>query len=159
MALLASRTVYPHPWVRTPMRMAINFVRSIPELMWALLFVSAVGLGAMAGTLALIVGTTAGVARLLADIFEAADMRAWEAAAATGARRSQRISWVLLPQQVPTLASCGLLVLDGNIRSASLLGLCRSWGHRARTKQPSAALRLWRRSNHSDRHTGSDHRT
>lgn len=127
-ALLAARNVYPHPWVRLPVRFLINVVRSIPELMWALLFVSAVGLGAMAGTLAVIVGTTAGVARLLADIFEAADMRAWEAAAATGARRSQRISWVLLPQHIPTLASYGLLVLDGNIRAASLLGLVGAGG-------------------------------
>lgn len=127
-ALLAARTVHPNPWVRQPTRLVINMVRAVPELMWALLFVSAVGLGAMAGTLAIIVGTTAGTARLFADIFEASDMRAWEAAAAAGARKSQRISWVLLPQQIPTLASYGLLVLDGNIRAASLLGLVGAGG-------------------------------
>jgi phosphonate transport system permease protein len=127
-ALIAARTVFPHPWVRQPARLVINIVRAIPELMWALLFVSAVGLGALAGTLAIIVGTAAGVARLFADIFEAADMRAWEAAEATGARRSQRISWVLLPQQIPTMASYGLLVLDSNVRAASLLGLVGAGG-------------------------------
>lgn len=128
LALVAARTVYPSPWVRQPVRLVINVVRAIPELMWALLFVSAVGLGALAGTLAIIVGTAAGVARLFADIFEAADMRAWEAAAATGTRRSQRIAWVLLPQQLPTMASYGLLILDSNVRAASLLGLVGAGG-------------------------------
>lgn len=127
-ALVAARTVFPNPWLRQPARLLINAVRAIPELMWALLFVSAVGLGPLAGTLAIIVGTAAGVARLYADIFEAADMRAWEAAAATGARRSQRISWVLLPQQLPTMASYGLLVLDSNVRAAALLGLVGAGG-------------------------------
>jgi phosphonate transport system permease protein len=128
LALLAARTVFPNPWVRQTTRAVINIVRAIPELMWALLFVSAVGLGPLAGTLAIIVGTAAGVARLFADIFEAADMRAWEAAAAAGARRSQRISWVLLPQQLPTMASYGLLILDSNVRAASLLGLVGAGG-------------------------------
>jgi len=128
LALLASRTVFPNPWVRQTTRAVINVVRAIPELMWALLFVSAVGLGPLAGTLAIIVGTAAGVARLFADIFEAADMRAWQAASATGARRSQRIAWVLLPQQLPTMASYSLLILDSNVRAASLLGLVGAGG-------------------------------
>lgn len=128
LALLAARTVTSEAWIRQPMRLAINIVRAIPELMWALLFVSAVGLGALAGTLAIIVGTAAGVGRLFADIFEAADMRAWEAAAATGTRRAQRISWVLLPQQLPTMASYGLLILDANVRAAALLGLVGAGG-------------------------------
>lgn len=128
LALLAARTVTPAPWIRQPTRLVINVVRAVPELMMALLFVSAVGLGAMAGALAIIVGTAFGVARLFADIFEAADMRAWEAAAATGARKSQRISWVLLPQQLPTMASYGLLILDSNVRAASLLGLVGAGG-------------------------------
>lgn len=128
LALLAARTVTPNPWIRQPVRLLINIIRAIPELMMALLFVSAVGLGAMAGTLAIIVGTAFGVARLFADIFEAADMSAWEAAATTGARKSQRISWVLLPQQLPTMTSYGLLILDSNVRAASLLGLVGAGG-------------------------------
>lgn len=127
-ALLAARNVTPESWIRQPVRLLINIVRAIPELMWALLFVSAVGLGALAGTMAIIVGTAAGVGRLFADIFEAGDMKAWEAAAATGTSRSQRIAWVLLPQQLPTMASYGLLILDGNVRAASLLGLVGAGG-------------------------------
>ncbi|WP_134324899.1 phosphonate ABC transporter, permease protein PhnE [Cumulibacter soli] len=128
LALLAARTVTPNPWIRQPVRFVVNVFRAIPELMFALIFVSAVGLGALAGTLAIIVGTSFGVARLYSDIFEAADMRAWEAAAATGARKSQRISWVLLPQQLPTMASYCLLILDSNVRAATLLGLVGAGG-------------------------------
>ncbi len=128
LALLAARTVVPNPWVRHTTRVVINVVRAIPELMWALLFVSAVGLGPLAGTLALVVGTGAGVARLFADLFEAADMRAWQAASATGARLSQRVAWVLLPQQLPSMTSYALLILDSNVRAASLLGLVGAGG-------------------------------
>ncbi|WP_084830173.1 phosphonate ABC transporter, permease protein PhnE [Demequina rhizosphaerae] len=128
LSLLAARNIFPQPWIRDTTRVVVNVFRAIPELMWALLFVSAVGLGAFAGTLAIMVGTAFGVARLFADIFETADMRAWDAAAATGARKSQRIAWVLLPQQLPTMASYTLLVLDGNVRAASLLGLVGAGG-------------------------------
>ncbi|MEN0137847.1 MAG: ABC transporter permease subunit, partial [Rhodococcus sp. (in: high G+C Gram-positive bacteria)] len=122
-ALLGARSVFDQAWLHHAARTSINVTRAIPELMWALLFVSAVGLGPLAGTLAIVVGSAAGMARLFADIFETMDMRAWEAAAAAGATRSQRISWVLLPQSVPTVASYTLLVLDGNVRAASLLGI------------------------------------
>ncbi|MFZ2176717.1 MAG: phosphonate ABC transporter, permease protein PhnE, partial [Rhodococcus sp. (in: high G+C Gram-positive bacteria)] len=126
--LLAARSVFHQAWLHHAARTSINLTRAIPELMWALLFVSAVGLGPLAGTLAIIIGSAAGMARLFADIFETTDMRAWEAAAASGASRSQRISWVLLPQSTPTLASYTLLMLDGNVRAASLLGIVGAGG-------------------------------
>ncbi|MFV0428422.1 MAG: phosphonate ABC transporter, permease protein PhnE [Arachnia sp.] len=128
LAMLATRTVVNNNVVRQSTRMVLNIVRAVPELMWALLFVSAVGLGAIAGTLALIVGTAAGMARLFADLFESSDARAWRAAEAAGARRSQLVSWVLLPQQLPTMASYTLLVLDSNVRAASLFGLVGAGG-------------------------------
>ncbi|PQP17285.1 phosphonate ABC transporter, permease protein PhnE [Rhodococcus opacus] len=127
-ALLAARSVFGQAWLHHAARASINVTRAVPELMWALLFVSAVGLGPLAGTLAIIIGSAAGMARLFADIFETMDMRAWEAAAAAGATRTQRISWVLLPQSVPTIASYTLLVLDGNVRAASLLGIVGAGG-------------------------------
>lgn len=127
-ALLAARSVFDQAWLHHAARGSINLTRAIPELMWALLFVSAVGLGPLAGTLAIIIGSAAGMARLFADIFETTDMRAWEAAAASGASRAQRISWVLLPQSTPTVASYTLLMLDGNVRAASLLGIVGAGG-------------------------------
>jgi phosphonate transport system permease protein len=127
-ALLATRTVFPERWLHYPVRTLVNVVRAVPELMLALLFVSAVGLGALAGTLAITIATAAGMARLFADIFESADRRAWDATAATGASRAQRIAWVLLPENLPTLASYTLLVLDSNVRAASLLGLVGAGG-------------------------------
>lgn len=127
-ALLAARTVFPERWLHHPVRLLVNIVRAVPELMLALLFVSAVGLGALAGTLAITIATAAGMARLFADIFESADRRAWDATAATGASRAQRISWVLIPENLPTLASYTLLVLDSNVRAASLLGLVGAGG-------------------------------
>ncbi len=146
LALLAARNVTPELWIRQPVRFAVNIVRAIPELMWALLFVSAVGLGPLAGTMAIIVGTAAGVGRLFADIFEAADMKAWEAASATGTSRAQRITWVLLPQQLPTMASYSLLILDGNVRAASLLGLVGAGGIGTRCHCARAGSLAWMRS-------------
>ncbi len=128
LGVLAARNIYPEWWVQHPMRLAINLVRAIPELMWALLFVAAVGLGPLAGTLAIAIGSAAGMGRLFADIFESADLRAWDAAAAAGASRPQRISWVLLPESLPGLTSYTLLLLDSNVRAASLLGLVGAGG-------------------------------
>ncbi|MFC4000122.1 phosphonate ABC transporter, permease protein PhnE [Prauserella oleivorans] len=127
-SLLAARTVFGQAWLHHSARTSVNLVRAVPELMWALLFVSAVGLGPLAGTLAIAVGSAAGLARLFADIFEAEDLRAWQAAEAAGASKAQRISWVLLPQSLPTLSSYALLVLDSNVRAASLLGLVGAGG-------------------------------
>lgn len=127
LALLAARNV-TRAWVRQVTRLGVNVVRAVPELMWALLFVTAVGLGPIAGALAIATATGAGLGRLFADIFEAADMSAWEAARASGARKAQAITWVLLPEQLPTMASYALLVLDANVRAASLLGLVGAGG-------------------------------
>jgi phosphonate transport system permease protein len=126
--LLAARNVYPERWLHLPWRTGINFARAVPELLWALLFVSAVGLGPLAGTLAIALGSAAGMGRLFGDIFEAADMRAWDAVSATGAGRLQRIAWVLVPENLPTLSSYTLLVLDSNVRAATLLGLVGAGG-------------------------------
>lgn len=126
--LLAARNLYPERWLHLPWRTSLNFARAVPELLWALLFVSAVGLGPLAGTLAIALGSAAGMGRLFGDIFESADMRAWDAVSATGASRLQRISWVTLPENVPTLSSYTLLVLDSNVRAASLLGLVGAGG-------------------------------
>ncbi|WP_219417065.1 phosphonate ABC transporter, permease protein PhnE [Pseudonocardia nigra] len=126
--LLAARNIYPERWLHLPWRTGINFARAVPELLWALLFVSAVGLGPLAGTLAIALGSAAGMGRLFGDIFESADMRAWDAVSATGAGRLQRISWVLLPENLPTLSSYTLLVLDSNVRAATLLGLVGAGG-------------------------------
>lgn len=126
--LLAARNLYPERWLHLPWRTGINFARAVPELLWALLFVSAVGLGPLAGTLAIALASAAGMGRLFGDIFESADLRAWDAVSATGASRLQRISWVILPENVPTLSSYTLLVLDSNVRAASLLGLVGAGG-------------------------------
>lgn len=126
--LLAARSVFGNALTHHAARTSVNLVRAVPELMWALLFVSAVGLGPLAGTMAIAVASAAGLARLFADIFEASDMRAWQAAAASGASKPQRISWVLLPQCLPTLSGYTLLILDANVRAASLLGLVGAGG-------------------------------
>ncbi|MFR9806027.1 tyrosine-protein phosphatase [Pseudonocardia sp. RS010] len=153
-ALLASRTVFPERWLHYPVRTLVNVVRAVPELMLALLFVSAVGLGALAGTLAITIATAAGMARLFADIFESADRRAWDATAATGASRAQRISWVLLPENLPTLASYTLLVLDSNVRAASLLGLVGAGGNRHRAHHPPAPVPVPTGAHHRPRRSG-----
>lgn len=127
--LLAARTLFGQNWLHHSVRASVNLVGAVPELMWVLLFVSAIGLGPLAGTMALAIGSATGLASLFADIFEASDRRAWQTAGASGADKAQLISWVLLPQSLPTLTSyTTLLVLDGNVRATSLLGLVGAGG-------------------------------
>jgi phosphonate transport system permease protein len=124
----AARNTTPHPAVYHASRVILNFLRTIPDLALGLLFVTAVGLGAFAGTLALFVHTTAVLGKLLSESVENIDEGVVEAIRATGAGYSQVLSFAVLPQVLPDLISFTLYRLETNIRAASVLGLIGAGG-------------------------------
>lgn len=104
----------------------MGVVRSIPDLVWALLFVAGVGLGPLAGTLALTVSYTALLGRVYADIFDEADIYPLEALQSLGATRLQVLLYGILPQSRALLISYTLYSFECAVRSsASSVG--RSW--------------------------------
>ncbi len=105
-----------------------NVFRSINEIVWALLFVSAVGLGPMAGILALGVHTAGVLCKLLAEGNEAIDPGPVEALTATGASFPKIIVYAVLPQTMPHFISMVLYRFESDVRSASILGFVGAGG-------------------------------
>lgn len=105
-----------------------NVFRSINEIVWALLFVSAVGLGPMAGILALAVHTSGVLCKLLAEGNEAIDPGPVEALSATGASFPKIIVYAVMPQTMPHFISMVLYRFESDVRSASILGFVGAGG-------------------------------
>lgn len=127
-ALLAARNVAPARWIYAAARYGLVIWRGIPELILAVIFVSAIGLGPMAGALALSIYSVGFLAKLVSDSLEEVRPGPREAVMATGATRGQEVVSSLLPQALPAMAGHMLYVLDINIRSSTILGLVGGGG-------------------------------
>ncbi|HZW90304.1 MAG TPA: ABC transporter permease subunit [Myxococcaceae bacterium] len=109
-------------------RALLRIFRAVPDLLWALLFVVAVGLGPRAGALALGVSYAGVLGRVYADLLEDVDPAPAEMLAAAGARREALVLFALVPQALPGLLSYSLYTLECAIRSASVLGFVGAGG-------------------------------
>jgi phosphonate transport system permease protein len=117
------------PWyVVQPVRRVMDACRSIHELVFAVLFVVAVGLGPFAGVMALFVHTTGILAKLFSEAVEAIDARPVEAIRATGASRLQEIVFGVVPQVMPLWISYALYRFESNVRAATVLGVIGAGG-------------------------------
>lgn len=105
-----------------------NVIRAFPDILWALLFVSAVGIGVLPGVMALFLFTIAVVTKLTADTLDGIDMGPVEAANATGARRAQMLRTAVVPQILPAYASYSLYAFELNLRASVVLGLVGAGG-------------------------------
>jgi phosphonate transport system permease protein len=115
-------------WVLHPVRRLMDLFRAIHEIVFAVLFVVAVGLGPFAGVMALFVHTTGILAKLFSEAVEAIDPRPVEAIRVTGASRLQQVIFGVIPQVLPLWISFSLYRLESNIRSATVLGLIGAGG-------------------------------
>ncbi|UVJ40550.1 phosphonate ABC transporter, permease protein PhnE [Arthrobacter sp. CJ23] len=115
-------------WVYTGCRAVLNVLRSIPELIYALMFVSAVGLGPFAGILAIVLGSVGSIGKVYAEAMESVQPGPVEALTAVGANKRQIIGYAVLPQAAPLLVSYTLLLFEGNVRGATILGLVGAGG-------------------------------
>ena len=128
LAVLGARNTSPHALVFHGTRLLLNGLRAINELVFALIFVSAVGLGPFAGVLAIAMHATGMLAKFTAEEIEGVDRGQVEAVQATGARRLQVILFGVVPQVIPAFVSYAIYRLDVSIRSATVLGLVGAGG-------------------------------
>lgn len=128
LALLAARNIVVNRVIYSGTRLFMLAFRGIPELIVAVLFVSAMGLGPVPGTLALTLGTAFFMAKLIADTLEEVAPEPRDAIFATGATRSQEFFAAVLPQAMPNLVSQTLYLLDVNLRSSTVLGIVGGGG-------------------------------
>jgi phosphonate transport system permease protein len=106
----------------------LGFLRAVPDLVWALLFVTAVGLGSLPGTLALAVAYAGVLGRVYADAFSDVDARPLEALQATGATRMQIFLRGIWPQALPNVTAYTLYSFECCVRAASVLGFVGAGG-------------------------------
>jgi phosphonate transport system permease protein len=125
---LASSANIAPGWVYQPMRRLMDATRAINEMVFALLFVVAVGLGPFAGVLALFVHTTGILAKLFAEAVEAIDPHPVEGIRATGAPPMAEIVFGVLPQVMPLWISYTLYRFESNVRSAAVVGIVGAGG-------------------------------
>lgn len=125
--LLSSNNIAPS-WIVFPVRRLMDAFRAINELVFALIFVAAVGLGPLAGVLALTIHTTGVLAKLFSEAVEAIDPRPVEGIRATGASRLQEIVYAVIPQVMPLWISLALYRFESNVRSATVLGIVGAGG-------------------------------
>lgn len=128
LAVLACRTTTPHPLAYQFARSILSFFRAVPDIVFALIFVTAVGLGPFAGVLALICHNTGVMGKLWAESLEETDQGPQEALSTTGASRIQQLTHGALPLVVPQFVGLLLYRFDVNVRSSLVLGLVGAGG-------------------------------
>lgn len=125
--LLSSANIVP-AWVYQPVRRLMDAARAINEMVFAMLFIVAVGLGPFAGVLALWIHTTGILAKLFSEGVEAIDPQPVEGIRATGARAIEEILYGVIPQVLPLWISYALYRFESNVRSASVVGMVGAGG-------------------------------
>ncbi|MFN3293411.1 MAG: phosphonate ABC transporter, permease protein PhnE [Gemmobacter sp.] len=127
-AFVAARNLAPAPWASTLMRRVFEFARTVPELVFAVLFVFSFGIGPMAGVMAIGLHTMGALGKLFGEVAEATDPDALRGVRSTGASWMQVMRYGALPQVAPAFVSYGLLRFEINVRSASVLGFVGAGG-------------------------------
>ena len=127
LGLLGARNITP-VWIQQPVRRLLDLIRSLPDLVVALIFITAVGLGPFAGVMALMFNTGGVLAKLFAEAVESIDKGPVEGVRATGAVPLQEIVWGVIPQVAPLWTSYALYRFESSSRSATVLGLIGAGG-------------------------------
>ena len=125
--LLCSANVAP-AWIHQPMRRLMDAARAINEIVFAMLFVVAVGLGPFAGVLAIFVHTTGILAKLFSEAVEAIDPQPVEGIRSTGANPVEEVVYGVIPQVLPLWISYALYRFESNVRSAAVVGMVGAGG-------------------------------
>lgn len=124
----AAKNTSPGPWLRFTVRRLLEFARTVPGIVFALIFVIAFGLGPMAGVLAIAIHSTGALGKLFSEIVENADMKPVEGVRSTGASWLSCMRFAILPQVSAGYASYALLRFEINVREASVMGFVGAGG-------------------------------
>jgi phosphonate transport system permease protein len=128
LGILGAKTIVPNPVIHFLLRRFFDVFRGIPALVWALILISALGLGPLAGVLALALEDGPRFAKLFSEAIENADERPREAVRAAGGGPLAMFRYGLLPQTIPVWTSQMLYFLERNFRAAAVLGIVGAGG-------------------------------
>jgi phosphonate transport system permease protein len=127
LGLLAARNLMP-PWITWPARVVIALCRSFHPIIVAILFVKAIGFGALAGIMALIVASLGFISKLFAEAIEEISLKQVEAVRATGASFANVLIMAVLPQVLPRFVGFATYQLDSNLRNSTMVGIVGGGG-------------------------------
>jgi phosphonate transport system permease protein len=125
---LVARNVMPSWIFRFSLRRALDGVRSVDTLIWALVWINVVGLGPFAGVLAIMVADFGAFGKLFSEAIETVDDKASEGVISTGGGGLHRVRFGILPQVLPVLLSQVLYLFESNTRSATIIGIVGAGG-------------------------------
>jgi phosphonate transport system permease protein len=125
---LAAENTSPATWLRIVVKRLMEFCRTVPDIVFALIFVIAFGLGPMAGVLAITIHTIGALGKQFSEIVENIDMKPVEGVRSTGAGWISCMRFAVLPQVAAGFASYTLLRFEINVRGASVMGFVGAGG-------------------------------
>ena len=128
LCFLASANLVASSTIVFAVRRLLEFCRTVPEIVFALIFVVAFGLGPLPGLIAIAIHTLGALGKLFAEVVENIDMRPVEGVMATGASWTQGVRFAVVPQVLPGFASNALLRFEYNVRGATVMGFVGAGG-------------------------------
>jgi phosphonate transport system permease protein len=128
LGLLSAQNLVRNPWLRGGVKRVLEFLRTVPEIVFALIFVLAFGLGPLAGVLALALHSLGALGKQFSEIVENIDMKPVEGTSAAGASWAQTARFAVVPQVLPGFLGYALLRFEINVRGASVLGFVGAGG-------------------------------
>jgi phosphonate transport system permease protein len=128
LSFAAAANLTGNPWIRSATKRFLEFCRTVPGIVFALIFVIAFGLGPLPGVLAIAVHTSGALGKLFSEVAENIDMKPIEAVKSTGGDWPETVAFAALPQVLSNFASYTLLRFEINVREASVLGFVGAGG-------------------------------
>ena len=128
LCFLASPRLMPSAWVRAATRRGLEFARTVPEIVFALVFVVAFGLGPLPGVLAIAIHTTGALGKLFAEVVDNIDPNPIEAVRSSGGTWLAQVRFGAVPQILSNVVSYGLLRFEINVRGAAVMGFVGAGG-------------------------------
>ena len=127
-SFLAAKNISPNSLIFFTVRRILEFFRGVPEIIFAILFVWILGIGPLAGIIAMTIHTTGSLGKLFSEVHENSDNKPIEALKASGGNWISEMRFGLLPQVIPNLISYALLRFEINIRASTILGFVGAGG-------------------------------
>jgi phosphonate transport system permease protein len=128
LSFMASKNIFRFSIGRFFVRRGMDFLRGVDQLIWALIFVRAVGLGPLAGIFAIMISDIGTLTKLFSESVENTDRRPVEGVRASGGSGVQTIRFGVFPQVLPMFLSSALYMFESNVRSATILGIVGAGG-------------------------------
>ena len=128
LSFLAAKNTSPNSLLFFTIRRMLEFFRGVPEIIFAILFVWVLGIGPLAGIIAMTIHTTGSLGKLFSEVHENSNNKPIEALKASGGNWLSEMKFGLLPQVLPNLISYALLRFEINIRASTILGFVGAGG-------------------------------